>query len=412
METYLAHHGILGMKWGVRRYQNPDGSLTVAGEKRYNKPGSNKETSDSNGSLSKSYKKSLKLTAEESKRFDTIEKSANMAKSTIKTAEDEYKGEKLLRESETYRQKMLNKYAKDPKQKQNYERYKQMSKEDIQREFLRRENMKKAMIAGGAAVGIVAAGLIAYNMSVNKQLSLQKDLTKDTVGDILNSAAKDLDYVFSEGTRFNRQVGFEKFDVGKMAGKAMYVTTNQTDANTYLAFLRDFSGTGKRWQVDFNVKNKIVAPSDEKAKAIVKELWDTNPTYKDAVRKALGDTIGESRVDGFIGQKGPFYAAIWAICKQGDDAKILEKTLRDKGYNAILDYHDIYDGLSKKPLIIFEGDKNLEKVGETFITSHLRREAVKDLAVNGTAGIVGLAKNLSKMSQDEFENFFKANGFQ
>lgn len=34
----LEHHGILGMKWGVRRYQNADGSLTSAGEKRYNKP--------------------------------------------------------------------------------------------------------------------------------------------------------------------------------------------------------------------------------------------------------------------------------------------------------------------------------------------------------------------------------------
>lgn len=31
----LAHHGILGMKWGIRRYQNPDGSLTDAGKKRY-----------------------------------------------------------------------------------------------------------------------------------------------------------------------------------------------------------------------------------------------------------------------------------------------------------------------------------------------------------------------------------------
>ena len=31
----LMHYGILGMKWGVRRYQNADGSLTAEGKKRY-----------------------------------------------------------------------------------------------------------------------------------------------------------------------------------------------------------------------------------------------------------------------------------------------------------------------------------------------------------------------------------------
>lgn len=33
--NYICHHGILGMKWGIRRYQNKDGSLTAAGKKRY-----------------------------------------------------------------------------------------------------------------------------------------------------------------------------------------------------------------------------------------------------------------------------------------------------------------------------------------------------------------------------------------
>lgn len=36
MERYtLVHWGIKGQKWGIRRYQNKDGSLTPAGKKRY-----------------------------------------------------------------------------------------------------------------------------------------------------------------------------------------------------------------------------------------------------------------------------------------------------------------------------------------------------------------------------------------
>lgn len=38
--TCLAHHGIKGQKWGVRRFQNPDGTLTEAGRKRVAQSGS------------------------------------------------------------------------------------------------------------------------------------------------------------------------------------------------------------------------------------------------------------------------------------------------------------------------------------------------------------------------------------
>lgn len=34
-DNYLMHHGIKGQKWGVRRFQNPDGTFTAAGKARY-----------------------------------------------------------------------------------------------------------------------------------------------------------------------------------------------------------------------------------------------------------------------------------------------------------------------------------------------------------------------------------------
>lgn len=51
----LEHWGIKGMKWGIRRFQNKDGSLTAAGRKRYNDPAEgDKSTSASNKSKSNS----------------------------------------------------------------------------------------------------------------------------------------------------------------------------------------------------------------------------------------------------------------------------------------------------------------------------------------------------------------------
>lgn len=71
--NYLQHHGILGMKWGVRRYQNKDGSLTAAGRKRVAKLDAEREA----------------LTGKKSSSGDSTPKNSTPKKRTIHDVPDD-----------------------------------------------------------------------------------------------------------------------------------------------------------------------------------------------------------------------------------------------------------------------------------------------------------------------------------
>lgn len=73
----LYHHGILGMKWGVRRYQNKNGSLTPLGYHRYGKE----------------VKAGVKRFNEAAKEYDAAKKSKNRpaSKAAKKAMKTEYK---------------------------------------------------------------------------------------------------------------------------------------------------------------------------------------------------------------------------------------------------------------------------------------------------------------------------------
>lgn len=66
--NYIYHFGIKGQRWGVRRFENEDGSLTAAGKKRYG--------IDENGNQSKEGKKLQKQEVKNQKKIDAPRKEA------------------------------------------------------------------------------------------------------------------------------------------------------------------------------------------------------------------------------------------------------------------------------------------------------------------------------------------------
>lgn len=102
MSEYIKHHGIKGQKWGVRRYQNKDGSLTDAGRKRYG-----------DGTTSDDYRNALNATKTVSEGVEQVRK--------FKSSSDKLKDRKAEKEIRKNVSQMSDKELQQAVQRLNME---------------------------------------------------------------------------------------------------------------------------------------------------------------------------------------------------------------------------------------------------------------------------------------------------
>ena len=339
---YIYHHGILGQRWGKRN--GPPYPL-------------------------------------DSEDHSASEKKAGWKKSLEKgTSNSEHKLRQI-------REKTV----------QNYERNLLKEKPQKQSRKLTDEQKRKIRnVAIGAAtvIGVGAAMYFAYKYHAMNNLSedIRNSADIATMKETMFRSLDESTMVFDEGSVFHRMTAYSNIDYSN-ATHPIYTSWKKEDVATYATLLKDWSGTGKRYDVTLQALEEIRVPTKKKAVEIFEHLWNENPEYREQLKKTMVDKYsrGMSKmIAEHLAEKAladdPFKAAMYSIVLQQEDSKMLIDRYKSLGYNAIEDYFDKGE-LADMPIVIFDPSTSLRKTGERFVDKQFKIQILKDLLKSGTTSI-------------------------
>lgn len=344
MDDELYHFGVKGMKWGVRRYQNEDGSLTSLGKKR-DKMLSDRKTAKKHSTTSNMVK------AEYSRReFED-------AKTRLKL---ENQKKKSKRQQDLEKKYIDQGFAKDEAEIKAYNRAKT-------------ETILK--VAGGIALASAAA-YVAY-----------KHYDKVT------------DRVFEKGSEIGRLTN----NGSEPTNRAFYGFVNKHDKDRYEGLYgKTLGANGPVYRKAMRAAGDINVASPESARKVLKNMFDTDKQSFDVFKKnidAMASVVPPTTKQGKLWRKAKqeldsgkigdnTYKAFNTrlVLHTKEQQPINDKfysAMKKAGYGAIRDVNDKENSgyFAKNPLIVFDTDKiNVEgftKLGNDHIDSMFAKEQGK-----------------------------------
>lgn len=385
MKDELYHFGVKGMKWGVRRYQNEDGSLTSLGKKR-DKMLSDRKIAKRNSTTSNI------VNAEYSRReFEDVKTRLKLENQTNKSKRQQDLEKKYLKQG----------FTKDEAEIKAYNRAKT-------------ETILK--VAGGIALASAAA-YVAY-----------KHYDKVT------------DRVFEKGSKIGRLTN----DGSEPTNRAFYGFVNKHDKDRYEGLYgKTLGANGTVYRKAMRAAGDINVASPESARKVLKNMFDTDKQSFDVFKKnidAMASAVPPTTKQGKLWRKAKreldsgkigdnTYKAFntTLVLHTKEQQPINDKfysAMKKAGYGAIRDVNDKENSgyFAKNPLIVFDTDKidveGFTKLGNDHIDSMFVKEQGKIAAhalanEYGPIGAVfatsmGAMKLVKRSSETKFvENYRK-----
>lgn len=402
---YIKHHGIRGQRWGIRRFQNKDGTLTPEGRRH-------KENLESAKSEYKSLKKKANLYRTVGIYDSKTEKGLARAQNNLyfrkeQVANDKARSEMANREKVGKReQALVDKYQKSG-----------MSKEEAELKAYKQAKLEKTLAIAGA---VTMAAATAYG------LKKYHDYTTDAVLKAGKVQMKRVAVSNSADLHDTFYAAFGKGDANKYVG--LYGTQMRT------------AGNGNIYQKTIDITSDLKIASDKRAKETMANV------FKNASQESKNEAINlleQTRIAFIMGggfkQPAVITKAINDIKKGNyntksvydamnmtmghNNTKIIsdfKETLKKSGYSGIKDRNDnSYSGYNASTArIIFDNSKvkvsDVRKVSNTEIDSKNASETIKILLRSTVpvatiyAGAYKIGRNTkSKVANNKIVNDYK-----